>query len=680
MTSSAWLLQHVSGIEPREYQREAWDKLWQLRADGGKRALICLATGLGKTTVAAVDVLHFIEEQPSARILFVSHVNEISQQALRTFVRFIPSLTTEFYQAKRPRAQAVFATFQALHRNLADFAADDFDYIIWDETHHIEAATFKAVREHFTPKFELGLTATPERGDGRDITTYFGEPLYNKELGDAMAEGWLSPVDYHLVFDDTLKKAIINGFDVESITELRALFKVKVRDEKIAEEVAKRRKQIGLEHTKTIVFCSSITHAGEIAKLLGGKAYHGSLSDKKRDKILTDFKNGSLETICTVDMFNEGIDIPETRLVVFLRSTSSKTIFEQQLGRGLRKHPGKDKVTILDFVANIERIQFVRELGRHINRKEYAGRREGTGVSRSASHIEYSFGNFDFDDLAIQLLDKYSKLKDAYPPMPQGYLSTEEAASHIGVTRSVLRRVIDRNYVPDNYRWYLNTANGHRMLGLSPDQVRALETYIKERVLPQSQREQAIALYRENESGVETARQLGISTTAVYNYLRKAGIERVSGMYRATPIELIESMYKRLGSCGKVARELGVDSNTIRTRLRNIGYEFEFYQTPTHEPEVMEAAYLRHDRKLRETAKELGISHYSLGTHLRRMGYITNRNVVGKNKATLIKLLRKHNGSAPAAADELGLTVRSFYNKCAKAGIKIKEFQKSFAK
>jgi superfamily II DNA or RNA helicase len=359
MSAEQWLPDNYPNIESRDYQVEAWDSLWLARANGQQRALIQLATGLGKTLVSAIDVMHYIaEENPSARILFVSHVTDISRQAKHAF-QFVNKTLAD---------RCTFTTFQWLSFNPTVYAPDEFDYIIYDEAHHSEADTFKEIRNYFQPKFALALTATPGRGDGRDIMEYFGNPVYTKTLAEGIAEGWLSPVDYHLVLDDTLKKAVNDNFKVESLGELRALFKLKIRDEQIANEVKQRQEAIGLADAQTIVFCNTIENAQHIAGILGGKPYYADLHPVERTQTLKEFRDGKLRTICTVDMFNEGIDIPNARLIVFLRSTSSRTIFEQQLGRGLRRAPGKTHVTVLDFAANIERINFTRDLGHTISR------------------------------------------------------------------------------------------------------------------------------------------------------------------------------------------------------------------------------------------------------------------------------------------------------------------------
>lgn len=379
--------------------------------------MLHLATGLGKTTSAVFDVIKFQEECAAGdppiipRILFVSHRNEISEQAQETFEYFLPEAQTAFFRTRQrdlPEADITFATFQSLHSQLNRFDPQDYEYIIYDEAHHSEAETFKAVREHFDPLFELALTATPDRLDELNIREYFGKPVYSKPLAEAIAESWLAEPDYHIVFDDAVREAMEGGFNPKTLGELKKLFMIKPRNEVIAKNVREERHKIGLDDAKTMVFCHSVEHADEMASLLGGVAYHSGIDRNERNRILRNFRRGSTQVICTVDMFNEGIDIPDAQLVVFLRSTQSPNIFEQQLGRGLRRAPGKERVSVLDFVANVERIAKVRELSQQVHSASGGG--TGGGGTSGGLSVHTSHGDFDFDRLAVDLLEKYGRL------------------------------------------------------------------------------------------------------------------------------------------------------------------------------------------------------------------------------------------------------------------------------
>lgn len=562
-----WVRQHVPGnIQLRDYQIEAWSKLWHARLDmKRKRGLIHLATGLGKTSVAAVDVLHYLKsENPTGKVLFVSHMNDISSQAEQTFKHVYPDFTTSFFKnGSIDDVQVTFATFQSLYLSLNDLDPEYFSYIVWDEAHHIEAETFSAVRHHFKPDFQLGLTATPERSDGRDILNYFGKAIFHKSLAEGITEGWLSAVDYHIVFDQAIKDAISKGFEANSLKEIRELFSIRARNETISREVLQRRHDIGLDLAKTIVFCQNITASEEMAKLLNGEVYHSDLGAEERADIFMRFKEGTLQVICTVDMFNEGIDIPDARLIVFLRSTSSKTIFEQQLGRGLRRHPGKDRVTVLDFVANVERINFVRELGRHVAASHAKRGTYKTQSVDSASEVIEEIGtthyfdtsSFEFEYQTIELLERYERIK-----------SVE----------------------------YLTSAT-------------------------------VVEAYNKLQSVRKVADSFGVTMNAIYKHLKRAGID-TSGFTRGdlTP-EMVAEAYFKFGSSLKAAEELGTTSWVVLDRMRKGGYSLKDHHKRKYTDQELLDAYNKNGQNLRKTSKQLGRTHQVIGKHLNALGIDTSR-------------------------------------------------------
>lgn len=426
----------IQEFEARSYQLDAFNALWAARNDGAERGLVHLATGLGKTSVAVVDYAAFRQQHTEAtgqepRALFVVHQNNILQQASERFEQLLPEATQSFYssrQKKLPESNVTFASFQTLRNSAHRLPADYFDYIIYDEAHHIEADTYKKVVEHFTPAFQLGLTATPERMDEKDITDHFGQALYAKTLPEAIAEKHLATVNYNIIFDDAVKEAMDNGFEPSSLAEIQRLFEVQPRNEVIAEMIRDAQNLIranqGVDVVKTIVFCADIEHADSIADILQTESYHSKKDDAEQAALLSAFRTGDLETITVRNMFNEGVDIPDARLIVFLRTTQSPTIFEQQLGRGLRKSKNKDEVTVLDFVANIDRIALIRELEKKIGRVRRSQNtdqpidgRDAVATTSSISdgeikiHGEYS--EFIFSQEMVDLLERYDSLQIA---------------------------------------------------------------------------------------------------------------------------------------------------------------------------------------------------------------------------------------------------------------------------
>jgi superfamily II DNA or RNA helicase len=610
-----WVKENVKNIESRDYQIEALNALQKRRGANRKRGLVHLATGLGKTSVAAVDVMHYLkEENTTGRVLFVSHMNEISLQAKNTFTFVDPSLTTAIFRGKMKDAQVTFSTFQALYVQLSAIESGYFDYIIYDEAHHIEAETFSAVRNHFRPKFELGLTATPERADGRDIFNYFGHPLFVKSLADGINDGWLSAIDYHIVFDEAIKKAMNDNFELKSLKDIRALFAIKSRNEIISQEVLLRRHEIGLDKAKTIVFCQNISAATEMAKLLEGEVYHSDITQEQRLKIMKKFKSGALQVICTVDMFNEGIDIPDARLVVFLRSTSSRTIFEQQLGRGLRRSEGKDKVTVLDFVANVERINFVRELGHQVAQK--GSPRAGIGGHPAVESGEGSFGeagqslftsNFEFEDQVIEILDRYDKIQAIE------YLKTEEVIAEFEKSGSTVASVAH------HFRVTENTIRKHLRKGGIVFTVKRLSN------------QEVVEYYNTTYSIQQTADYFDVSWQAVKKHLVKAGIDtsgHMSNGKSSADSEIIET-YKKLGSITKTAKVMGIGMWIVKTRLERNGIKPNAPNETNYASQELIDAWNRLG-SISKAAREVGLSKHQALTRMKNSGIDTAKVVKAK--------------------------------------------------
>ncbi|MGH7196441.1 MAG: DEAD/DEAH box helicase [Candidatus Saccharimonadales bacterium] len=472
-----------SEIEIREYQLDAWINLWDARQEGKNRALIHLATGLGKTFVAVCDVMKFREEWAAAnsdgttpRILFVSHKNEINEQAAEDFLSVMPDLDIDMFETQRESLRDVdirFATFQSLLSEKDNFDPQDYEYIIYDEAHHTEAETFREIRDYFDPLFELALTATPRRMDEQDITEYFGVPVYSKDLPEAMAEGLLADVEYHIMLDDAVRETIESGFDPKTLAELYELMRVMPRNEKIADHIRDEQRKQG-DKVKTIVFCQDVNHVNAMAGELGAVAYHSKMSKKARRQILKDFRSGKIRTVCTRDMFNEGVNIPDATILAFTRMTGSETIYFQQLGRGLRGR--NKKVTVLDFVANVERIAKLRELSETIRRhaeelgdetSESADDEQGgdIGLQVQTSHTE-----FDFDKLVVDLLEKFNEF--SYDPAPEGYLSVKAVARELGISESTVTKIANRlGWELPLFKFYSTVGRG-----VSPEQLYMLRT------------------------------------------------------------------------------------------------------------------------------------------------------------------------------------------------------------
>ncbi|CAD7698670.1 unnamed protein product [Ostreobium quekettii] len=337
-----------------------YDALWE-RAVRVDRAWVTAYAkrygkpGLGKTYLAAFDV-EAMEQTlgRGARVLFVAHRMELLRQAAKTFRHIFPGRSTGFITGSTQEfgAQLTFASVYSLTRSDRLEALGEIDYMIIDEAHHARASSYINLLESVTARFLLGLTATPERGDGQDILSLFGgEAVFEARLGEGICQGVLVPFEYFGI-KDTIDYAPIPWRSG------------KFPDEELATALATRARMERLmeaweEHagTRTLVFCCTIGHADFVSGWLNdhgvrAAAVHSGPESASRDGAIAQLSHGELDALCTVDLFNEGIDIPTLDRVVMLRPTGSRTVFLQQLGRGLRTSPGKESLCVIDFVGN----------------------------------------------------------------------------------------------------------------------------------------------------------------------------------------------------------------------------------------------------------------------------------------------------------------------------------------
>lgn len=335
---------------PHAVQAEALTSLTATRAKGYRAGLVVLATGLGKTFLAAFDSLS------APRVLFVAHREEILTQAMAAFRAVRPKARLGRYAAGQTEADAdvVFASVQTLARvaHLERFRPDAFDYIMVDEFHHAAAATYRRIIDHFTPGFLLGLTATPDRSDGGDLLGLCEENLvYECDVWSGIDRALLSPFRYFGV-PDLVEYAQIpwrsGRFDEAALTEAVA---TQARAENALEQLAKRGGR------KTIGFCVSRRHADFMADFaqergLRAVAVHSGETSAPRASALEALEGGALDIVFAVDMFNEGVDVPSIDTVLMLRPTESSVIWLQQLGRGLRRSAEKTHLAVIDYIGN----------------------------------------------------------------------------------------------------------------------------------------------------------------------------------------------------------------------------------------------------------------------------------------------------------------------------------------
>lgn len=358
--------------EARPYQVECLKALAKARADGISRGLVNMASGLGKTLTAVFDIEQFLQDKPDTRVLVLCHRESILLQTKRKFKKhFGDEYSYGMYTGTEKASRLTdftFATFQTMQNSREQFASDTFGYIAVDEAHHTPAATYRPTVDYFSPQFLLGLTATKDRMDGQDILEIYEQVLYSMDIYDGWSQGWLARVDYRIMLDDLREeefKKYVGPHATDEKVSMLQLNKTIFAPQRDEDIVASIRDQISdLEDPSTFVFCPGIDHANAMAHHFGGEAavIHSEQSPAFNEAILSDFRCGKIRIVISVNMLNEGIDIPEADVVVFLRATESSTIYFQQLGRGLRTSDNKRMVRVLDFVANIERIAMVLEM------------------------------------------------------------------------------------------------------------------------------------------------------------------------------------------------------------------------------------------------------------------------------------------------------------------------------
>lgn len=405
---------NIALFEPRGAQIEALCALENTRAEGAGRALVQAATGVGKTYLAAFDSKDY------ERVLFVAHREEILKQAAQSFKNVRNSDDYGFFdgESKCTDKSVIFASVATLGRseylNNKYFASDYFNYIVIDEFHHAVNDQYQRIVNYFKPQFLLGLTATPERMDGRNIYEIcdYNVP-YEISLKEAINKGMLVPFHYYGIFDDTdySKLHIVRGrYDEKELNETY------IGNVHRYELIYKYYCKYGSR--QALGFCCSKEHAREMAREFSSRGIPSVavFSDasgeytEKRNVAIQKLKNGEIRAIFSVDMFNEGVDITSVDMVMFLRPTESPIVFLQQLGRGLRKCRGKEFLTVLDFIGNYEKAGRVRFL---LEGKSDMYR-EGCHLSDTLRFPDDCMVDFDLKliDLFAEMDRKHLKLKD----------------------------------------------------------------------------------------------------------------------------------------------------------------------------------------------------------------------------------------------------------------------------
>lgn len=396
--------QRRPGFTLHDYQERAVDAAWEGLEGPDRRALVFLATGLGKTVVAGRVLARFLKANPKARVLVTAHMIDLVDQLERAMWRDIPKdVPTRIVHGSAKPDDLPGVTF-GVAPTAASYIRWGYrpDLVIVDEAHHVgETGTYASLLNQIPEARRLGVTATPWRGDRFDIVQTFGDPVIRVSISDGMRKGYLSKVRYKIYTDnidwDFVQASSERGYSMKDLN--KRLF-IPERDEAVRDHLNDVWQRT--VRPRAIIFCQTIEHSERMAELLrtmplwrNTATLHAALGTKERRERLLRFRSGDIPIITSVDILNEGVDVPDVNILCFARVTHSRRIFIQQLGRGLRLRAGKDFVEVLDFVSDIRRAAEIYGLAEQVSESDI----EQISVDRN---------QFEFTDARVtSLLDKW---------------------------------------------------------------------------------------------------------------------------------------------------------------------------------------------------------------------------------------------------------------------------------
>ena len=438
-------------LELKEHQKQALRSLEEMRAKHETIALLYHATGTGKTVTAVTDA-----KKCGGRTLFLAHTVELVEQAAKTFKELWKTVNVGRYvdSIKQPNAYVLCGSIQSVALNLDRFKPDDFDYLIIDEAHHASADTYQKVLAYFKPKFTLGLTATPERADDKNILDIFKNTAHKLDIQTAVEIGELVPVRcirIHTNID--LTKVRFNSVQY-NIRDLESKIFVPERNTLIADTFMEY-----CSEKRTVIFCASVKHAEQIAQLIRERganalAVSGSMKASDRKEYLAKFQKGEIKALCACDLLNEGWDCPETEVLFMARPTMSKVLYTQQLGRGMRLADGKESLIVFDFVDNASQYNMPYSMHRLFKLKDYKPGKLvlGTKQQREADDQLYAKGekpeaivDFPIDATDYEAVDVFNWQEEA-----AGMISQMEFIRRVDVQSETVERYIrEGKIIPD---------------------------------------------------------------------------------------------------------------------------------------------------------------------------------------------------------------------------------------
>jgi superfamily II DNA or RNA helicase len=436
----------------KSHQRDALRSLSLMRSQGKTIALLTHATGTGKTTVAISDA-----KSMNGRTLYLAHRDRIISQTYRQFEKIWPEASVGLYTGKEKATDTfnVVGSIQSIGENLHNFSQGEFHCLIVDEAHHSTASTYRKVLGYFDSKFILGLTATPERADGQSILEIFKDSAHRLSLEEAVRLGELVPIRCMRVETNVdLSKVRYNSVNYHR-KDLEVSIRIPSRDKLIVDTYQKY-----VPNKKAVAFTVNINHSEKLAGLFESRGVRalpvsGRLSASKREEILDDFENGKIRVLCACDVLNEGWDCPSVEVLLMARPTLSKVVYLQQMGRGVRKSPGKECLVVFDFVDNATKYNVPLSLHRIFKKSKY---RKGGLVLAKDEDIEEEEGRISQNGkptrvLNIELWEKnlteidifnwQEKLKDVF--------SVTQLEVELAASEGLVRRAVEKGeVVPDH--------------------------------------------------------------------------------------------------------------------------------------------------------------------------------------------------------------------------------------
>lgn len=395
-------------LKPNPLQLEVLEALDYCRTfRKWNRGIVVLPTGTGKTILSAMDA-----KRHGGKILFLVHRLDILKQSIDAYKKVWPDISigllTGEVRENEIDCDVLFASKDTLRqpRELEKYSSNAFDYMVVDEVHHGQSPSYKDILSYFNPRFMLGMTATPDRNDRRDIFELFDyNKVYEIPLTEVIERGYLVPYTYIGLTDNVDYSKIKYENQRYRVDDLERLLIIPERNNAIVREYLDKG-----HGDKAIGFCVSINHAERMAEVfrqngITAAAIHSGPTCTNRDELLKDFRENRISTVFTVDLFNEGIDFPNVRVLLFLRPTESKTVFTQQLGRGLRLCSGKDRVCILDFIGNYKRANQIRKY--LAKQSSVIEELDENGRRRRKTVYEYATGcSVEFDPEVAEMLNR----------------------------------------------------------------------------------------------------------------------------------------------------------------------------------------------------------------------------------------------------------------------------------